>query len=282
MHIIAAAARPDPLAPLWPALLLAIATATFVALGVYRRRGIVGPQRWDSSTALELFAIALCTGLGALFCVSALAMWLAGAAVTDPPNIQEVAADILGRMATVAVMLAIFRLPRHGKIRLGLAPAALPTGIIYALVAILLVLPLVLLVSGLWSNFFLKEQHTHDLLVLLGNANDTRMKEILFGSILIAAPVSEEIFFRGTLQTMLSAFFSRWIGGAQSAAPRWIAVILTSALFACVHPIWSWPPIFVLALCLGYAYERTGNLWTSIIIHAMFNAAEVCFFYQTL
>ena len=33
-----------------------------------------------------------------------------------------------------------------------------------------------------------------------------------------------------------------------------------------------------LSLCLGYAYERTRNLWVSIIIHASFNAASVVMF----
>ena len=38
------------------------------------------------------------------------------------------------------------------------------------------------------------------------------------------------------------------------------------------------PPIFILSMCLGYAYERTKNLWTSIIVHASFNAASVAMF----
>ncbi|HTW94151.1 MAG TPA: CPBP family intramembrane glutamic endopeptidase, partial [Tepidisphaeraceae bacterium] len=55
----------------------------------------------------------------------------------------------------------------------------------------------------------------------------------------------------------------------------WLAVILTSACFALLHPDWSWGIIFLLALCLGYAYERTGILWVSIFMHAAFNGLEV-------
>jgi membrane protease YdiL (CAAX protease family) len=39
-----------------------------------------------------------------------------------------------------------------------------------------------------------------------------------------------------------------------------------------------WPPIFFLAICLGYAYERTGSLWTSIVMHSLFNATSTYLF----
>jgi len=51
----------------------------------------------------------------------------------------------------------------------------------------------------------------------------------------------------------------------------WAAVILTSMIFAAIHPAWSIPGIFVLALGLGYVYDRTGNLWACITMHLLFN-----------
>jgi membrane protease YdiL (CAAX protease family) len=38
------------------------------------------------------------------------------------------------------------------------------------------------------------------------------------------------------------------------------------------------PPIFVLALCLGFAYERTGSLWVTMSIHALFNGFQTLFY----
>jgi hypothetical protein len=58
----------------------------------------------------------------------------------------------------------------------------------------------------------------------------------------------------------------------------WVAILATSALFALVHPTWTWPAIFLLAVCLGYAYERTGNLWVPVVIHAAFNATSTVLF----
>ena len=52
----------------------------------------------------------------------------------------------------------------------------------------------------------------------------------------------------------------------------WAAIVVTSVAFAAIHETWTAPLIFVLSLCLGYAYERTGSLWTSITIHLLFNA----------
>jgi membrane protease YdiL (CAAX protease family) len=59
--------------------------------------------------------------------------------------------------------------------------------------------------------------------------------------------------------------------GASTAFVRWLAIIVTSILFAVIHPLWSAPIIFILSLMLGYVYERTGNLWAAVGLHAMFN-----------
>jgi membrane protease YdiL (CAAX protease family) len=82
------------------------------------------------------------------------------------------------------------------------------------------------------------------------------------------------MLFRGHIQTILVRAFR---GGGGSTG-RWTAVIVTSVIFALVHPLWMSPLIFLLALCLGYAYERTGNLWVAIFIHAMFNSIETAIF----
>ncbi len=68
------------------------------------------------------------------------------------------------------------------------------------------------------------------------------------------------------------------LAGWRGIAARWCAVVITSLLFAAVHPWWSWPMIFVLSLCLGYVYERTGNLWSNITLHALFNGVQVTLF----
>ena len=110
----------------------------------------------------------------------------------------------------------------------------------------------------------------------------------------VAAPVAEEMVFRGLIQTTLGRLFA-WVGrqrstalaGAAAAWPhtpavaRWGAVVVTSALFAAVH-VSAEPaavfPIFVLSLGLGFVYERSGNLWMNTVTHALFNGAELVLF----
>ena len=80
---------------------------------------------------------------------------------------------------------------------------------------------------------------------------------------LVLAPVLEELFFRGLIQT--------YLGGILRS--RWAAIGIASVAFGFVH---SFQPQAVLALILlaflmGYAYERSGSLVVPIAIHAMFN-----------
>jgi membrane protease YdiL (CAAX protease family) len=64
------------------------------------------------------------------------------------------------------------------------------------------------------------------------------------------------------------------------AAARWGAIVLTSLCFAAIHPgLWMMPPIFFLSLCVGYAYERTGNLWAPITMHAVFNTTSTILYF---
>jgi membrane protease YdiL (CAAX protease family) len=63
-----------------------------------------------------------------------------------------------------------------------------------------------------------------------------------------------------------------------SKRARWLAVTITALIFALVHPLWTAPLIFLLALCLGYAYERTGSIWVPIVMHAMFNISSTFLF----
>lgn len=63
-----------------------------------------------------------------------------------------------------------------------------------------------------------------------------------------------------------------------SPAARWAAIVTTALLFAVLHPMWTWPLIFLLALALGYAYERTANLWVVVTMHLVFNTFNTVLF----
>jgi uncharacterized protein len=84
--------------------------------------------------------------------------------------------------------------------------------------------------------------------------------------IVVAAPVSEEIFFRGFM-----------FAGIRRQAPFWVAAAIPSAIWGLFHYTGpeSWGvclqlAIFGIALC--WLYERTGSLWPPIAVHAFNNA----------
>ncbi len=81
---------------------------------------------------------------------------------------------------------------------------------------------------------------------------------------IVLAPVAEELFFRGLVQTWL----------VNVLGTRRAAIALSSVIFAAIH--FGQPhavaALFVLGALMGYAYERTGSLWPSVMIHAAFNA----------
>ena len=129
----------------------------------------------------------------------------------------------------------------------------------------------------------------HDLLRVLGRAGDPLVRIGLTLGAVVVAPLSEELLFRGHAQTILRRCFTWLARGRTSepdrnlavAPPRWAtwgAIAVASGLFAVVHAPWTWPPIFLLSMCLGWAYERTNNLWAPVAIHAVFNAVSTTLF----
>ncbi|HZF00976.1 MAG TPA: CPBP family intramembrane glutamic endopeptidase [Methylomirabilota bacterium] len=86
---------------------------------------------------------------------------------------------------------------------------------------------------------------------------------------IVLAPVAEEFIFRGVLFP-----FVKQLGFPKTA---WIGV---SLLFALVHGAAAiFVPLFVLALALTWLYEKTDNLLAPIVVHSLFNAANLILFY---
>lgn len=85
----------------------------------------------------------------------------------------------------------------------------------------------------------------------------------LWSGAFIIAPIAEELFFRGMVQTILGNFLGS----------RWSAILLTSLAFGLIH--FSQPYAIValifLAIIIGYSYEKTGSMLPPILIHALFN-----------
>jgi membrane protease YdiL (CAAX protease family) len=157
-----------------------------------------------------------------------------------------------------------------GLERAGAQLSNIPRGVLAGFLAIIIVLPIMMWVEQgsewAWTGLHFKpHEKAHALLVVFGKAKTPAVKALVIVTAVVVAPLAEESFFRGSLQTFLRYTLNQ----------PWAAVLLTSMAFAIVHPIWMWPEIFFLGVCLGYLYERSGNLWANVSLHALFNLAAI-------
>lgn len=80
---------------------------------------------------------------------------------------------------------------------------------------------------------------------------------VAFLTLVIIAPIAEEILFRGYLFGMLKKY-----------VPVWIAVVATSLLFASIHGAWNLAiDTFALSIILCLLRLSTGSLWAPILLH---------------
>lgn len=95
----------------------------------------------------------------------------------------------------------------------------------------------------------------------------------------LAAPLGEEMLFRGFVFNVLKHRFARRVWGMA------VALVVSSALFTAGHTYaLGLLPVFLFGLLLAWVYHNTGSLWTVIIIHATNNTISVlaAFFFPSL
>jgi membrane protease YdiL (CAAX protease family) len=81
----------------------------------------------------------------------------------------------------------------------------------------------------------------------------------------IVAPVCEEFLFRGYFYGVGKRYIGPWISG-----------LLTAFLFAAFHgSLTALPGLFLLAIALTLACERTGTLLVPMTMHALFNSISL-------
>lgn len=94
----------------------------------------------------------------------------------------------------------------------------------------------------------------------------------------VAAPLTEELLFRVVLQTSLERLFATMMRLAEVSLPSlatWASIGISSVVFCAVHRFPDSIALLPLALVLGYVYHRRRSYWTIVLIHALFNAANL-------
>ena len=120
----------------------------------------------------------------------------------------------------------------------------------------------VIAMSFLWSNLF-PEADAVDSSWAKDILADSHVRPAALALILLAAPLSEELLFRGFMLPPLTRTRLGFSGAA----------IVTSLIWSAVH-FYSLPGsavIFLLGLALSYMLWRTGSLWPGIFLHVILN-----------
>lgn len=85
--------------------------------------------------------------------------------------------------------------------------------------------------------------------------------------IVIAAPISEEVCFRGML-----------FGGLRTRMPRLAAALISGLIFGALHAltgISAVPPLIMFGFVLALLYEKTGSIVPGIVLHMLNNSVAL-------
>ena len=129
----------------------------------------------------------------------------------------------------------------------------------------LIALPLVLLVSLINQQIWQGQGGSNPLLFLALQAQDKVALAIFFITASVAAPIFEEIMFRGFLLPSLTRY-----------VPVWSAIVISGLIFAIAHLSLSEVlPLATLGIILGFVYTRSRNLLAPMLLHSLWNSGTL-------
>ncbi|MGA2496328.1 MAG: CPBP family intramembrane glutamic endopeptidase [Tepidisphaeraceae bacterium] len=274
---------------------LLVAGVVFRLVRAYEPERVRGPLRVDPAEPMGLLAGVTFAGFAGWMLASVAAVSFFRGASTqsttvpvDLPPLVLVRSGIIVQLAGLAVLGGANLIFRAGGLgRLGLSARAMPSGLRAGSIGVCFVVPAMFCVGFATEIFYrvvhLQHPAKHELLTAMDKSDNLHLRILAIISAVAIAPMFEELLFRGHLQTLLRRSFTERrepdgrVHAHDSSGRIWLGIVFASAAFAMVHPVWMYPPIFFLAVCLGYIYERSGSLWAPILVHAAFNAIQTAF-----
>src|SRR5262249_29863760 len=150
----------------------------------------------------------------------------------------------------------------------GVSIKSFGSAMIRGVILLLALLPLVWFVAGTSEVICEKLRlpvEPQDMAQLFLGSNSLSTRVAIAVMAIVAAPLFEELFFRGLTYPPLKQKLG--------VVP---AVLLTSLAFAGIHfHALSFLPLTALAIGFTLAYEVTGNLAVPVVIHSLFNLMTI-------
>lgn len=92
---------------------------------------------------------------------------------------------------------------------------------------------------------------------------------LAFATLVVLAPIAEEVLFRGYLY-----------GKLRKTTPLWVAIFVTSVIFGFVHFQWNVGiDVFALSVVACILREVTGTIWAGILLHMIKNGLAFYFLF---
>jgi membrane protease YdiL (CAAX protease family) len=233
------------------------------------RQTIPSPLAFWRITPTHFFQMAFCVvacAWGAQFIVSHLSNRVLGEAAVDG-DLWQLVLGISLQLGLLAGVAVAFSLPRSIMATPTETPPPsppCPRPFQAAVATFLIALPVITLLGYAWKGCLQLcgiETPEQDMVDIFRQADSPEKLLLLVGLAVIVAPLTEEIIFRAGLFRYL-----------RTRVPRWVALLVPSAIFAMLHSnAVAFLPLFALGVLFSLAYERTGRISVTIIAHGLFN-----------
>lgn len=268
----------DQIITLFSATLIAIMLIA-VAVGAWRQArepNVKLPVKWNIPVGhLDMLDMAMCGIIVLYFSMGALMAAATPPGASAPPTTTNMELDSYKVfngtcLNLILAFVLLVRMFHTGRLEaLGLKKRSLKT-LLYAPAAgfaIVLVIHFLLDQTGLfqWIEHVTHAPAEQSIVSVLRHSSDIPLIIVICFSAAIAAPIVEELIFRGYLYPIMKKYTGAWF-----------ALISTSLLFGIIHV--SLVPLIPLAIfgaMLVLLYEYTGSIWTPMIAHCIFNTTTL-------
>jgi membrane protease YdiL (CAAX protease family) len=212
-------------------------------------------------------------GVGFIFVVFA-GLILSSVSATRPADFKVEAGDLwmnIGFQFLMAGVISLLVIQRIGIVDwLGLRWRAWPA-VVWIAPGAVLCMWLVFLVLQRFGYVEWMEalgvETVQDSVKMLQKERDPLLLGLMSFGAVVAAPLCEELVFRGYLYPVMKKF-----------SGVWPAAVASALLFGCAHgSLTALLPLFLFGFLLVMIYERTGSLWAPISAHFAFNAVTVTY-----
>lgn len=268
----------DQIITLFSATLIAIMLIA-VAVGAWRQArepNVKLPVKWNIPVGhLDMLDMAMCGIIVLYFSMGALMAAATPPGASAPPTTTNMELDSYKVfngtcLNLILAFVLLVRMFHTGRLEaLGLKKRSLKT-LLYAPAAgfaIVLAIHFLLDQTGLfqWIEHVTHAPAEQSIVSVLRHSSDIPLIIVICFSAAIAAPIVEELIFRGYLYPIMKKYTGAWF-----------ALISTSLLFGIIHvSLVPLIPLSIFGTMLVLLYEYTGSIWTPMIAHCIFNTTTL-------